>query len=346
MESDVTAARRWLVILHPDGSRPPSGTRRWLGKRRLELHHHVRWDTDADFERLARFVRGRAIGLVLGGGGARGVAHFGAIRALVDSGVPIDVVGGTSLGGLIAPRFAMGKSIDEIERDGRDAFVHRRPHNELTLPIVSLISPRRMTRIARDTYGDARFEDLWLNSFCVACDISTGETVVLRDGPVWKAVLATSSLPGVSVPVVHGKRLLVDGGVVDNLPGAIMKKLCGGNVILVDVSPEGDLVVDYTEIPSASRILWSWLLPHRKPTRVPTIGEVLARATTVSSVRRRLEARRLATLVLSPPVERFGLLEFAAFDDIVEAGYRYAMDTIARWPGRGGDPSRGRQAGE
>jgi predicted acylesterase/phospholipase RssA len=98
-----------------------------------------------------------------------------------------------------------------------------------------------------------------------------------------------------------------------------------------------DLTVDYTEIPSASRILWSWL--QRNSTRVPTIGEVLFRATTVSSVKRRPEARRLAALVLSPPVERFGLLEFAAFDEIVEAGYHYAMDAIARWQGCDGDSS-------
>ena len=100
-----------------------------------------------------------------------------------------------------------------------------------------------------------------------------------------------------------------------------------------------DLTVDYTEIPSASRILWSWLLPQRNSTRVPTIGEVLFRATTVSSVKRRLEARRLATLVLSPPVETFGLLEFAASDEIVETGYRYCMDAIAHLQGRDGDSS-------
>jgi predicted acylesterase/phospholipase RssA len=293
----------------------------------------VRWDTEEDFARITRFLRGRAVGLVLGGGGARGISHFGVLRALVESGIPIDMVGGTSVGGVLATRYAMGGEAAEMERDGREVFVRRNPFRELTLPIVSLIGSKRLRHLAKEVYGDARIEDLWLNCFCISCDISTGETVVLRNGLVWKAALATSALPGISAPVVDGNRLLVDGGVVDSLPASTMKEFCGGNMILVDVGSERDLSPSDDRMPSAAEIVFSRLLPHRKPVHAPTIAQVIARTTTISSVRRREEAHRLAMLLLRPPVDQFGLLEFASFDDIVNVGYHYTMEAIALWRG-------------
>lgn len=333
-ESDLTAPRRWLVLLHPDGHRFPTGTSNWLENRHLELHHHLRWPSEEDLARLGRFLRGRAVGLVLGGGGARGIAHIGVLRALEESGVAIDFVGGTSIGGLFAMGYAMGKDVDRIERDARHVFVHRNPFRRFTLPIVSLISPTHAKRVVKEVYGNARLEDSWLNCFCVACDISTGETVVLREGPAWRAALATSAVPGVSVPVVYGKSLLVDGGVVDNLPGPTMKKLCGGRLILVDVSPETDLSANGEDIPGAFKILLSWLLPHRQSIRVPTIGHVIVRLTTISSVRGREEARRLAMLFFQPPVQNYAMLEFSSFDEIMEVGLRHGREEIARWKDR------------
>ena len=100
---DAGEVQKRLVLIHPDNCDRPRGTARWLDNRNVEMHHHVRLGNDGDFQRLARFLTGSAICLALGGGGARGFAHIGALRALRDEGTPIDIVGGTSMG---APQWA------------------------------------------------------------------------------------------------------------------------------------------------------------------------------------------------------------------------------------------------
>ena len=263
------------------------------------------------------------------------MAHIGVIGALEDMGIPIDFVGGTSVGAVIATQIAQVKTRERLTRDCREVFVRKRPFRGVTIPMVSLFSPNRMRKLARRAYRGADMEDLWLNCFCVSCDLLTGTTVVHRRGPVWKAVLASSALPGISPPVVDGDQLLVDGGVVDNLPAQTMKELCGGRVILVDVSRERKISLPYSELPSNWAILWSRLSPWRAPIPVPTIGDVLVKSTIVSSLRRREEAHRAASLAIRPPVEPFGLLDFAAFDAIVEIGYRHGLEEIARARGLG-----------
>ena len=113
-----------------------------------------------------------------------------------------------------------------------------------------------------------------------------------------------------------------------------MKDLTRGPVILVDVSPDDDLNVAHTEMPSASKILWSWILPHRQSIKVPTIAQMIVRTAVISSVKRREEAKREAILFLKPPVREFGLLEFTSFDKIVDAGYRYTVEELRNWTDR------------
>jgi predicted acylesterase/phospholipase RssA len=245
------------------------------------------------------------------------------------------MIGGTSAGGVIATQYASGMDPDTMEARNREAFVKNRPFHDLHVPIVSILGSRKMDRLARWMYGpDTRIEDLWLPCFCVSTDLSASVRVVHRSGVVWKAVRASSALPGISVPVVHENRLLVDGGVMDNLPGPALHELSGGPVIVVDVSPDEPLVVRYDEIPRGSRILWSWIVPFRKRIEVPTMGHVILRTAIISSVAARRQARASAVLMLRPPVERFNLLEFAAFDDIVRTGHDYALRALADWPER------------
>ncbi|NQT88864.1 cyclic nucleotide-binding domain-containing protein, partial [bacterium] len=250
-----------LVLLHPDGSRPPSSVGRWLSARDVAGHYHVRMDSDADVERVVRSLTGRSIGLVLGGGGARGLAHIGVVRALLEARVPIDAVAGTSMGAVIAGATAMGMDCETLRSFAERVFIDARPHKEYTLPMVSMIRSRRLDRAVQMFYGDACIEDLWLPYFCVSCNLTTCEMVVHRSGPLWKAVRASISLPGVFVPVIDGGQVLVDGGVLNNLPGDLMRQLCGGRVIVVDVSPEKDLAVDREEFPSPWRMLRNRLLP-------------------------------------------------------------------------------------
>ena len=333
-ESEATAAPCSLVLLHPDGSQQPSGTQRWLDGRRLDLHHHVRMDTAGDYARIARFLSGTAIGLALSGGGARGMAHIGVIAALLEAGVPIDFVGGTSAGGAMAMQMAMG--LDKAGmKDANYTYLNKyKPFRAYNVPIVSLMASRRMTEMLHAIYGTVRIEDLWLNAFAVSCSLSDGKSIVHRTGEVWRAVRASTSLPGILAPFVHEGRLLVDGGVVDNLPGKIMRDLCGGPVILVDVSPEDEFAVGEDQLPTSGQILWSWMAPHKDSLQVPTMGDVIVRTSTMSSLQGRAEAEKLAILHLAPPIEQFGMLEFSSFDTIVEAGYTYAKQAVADWAER------------
>ena len=284
--------------------------------------------TAGDFGRLARCLSGRAVGLALGGGGARGFAHVGVLRALKEAGVAIDLIGGTSMGAVVAALHAMGLDCQAMLRMAHDLFLAEKPYREFTLPMISLIRSRRLDRVVRRTYGDTRIEDLWLSYFCISTDLTAAEMVTHDRGPLWRAVRASSSLPGVFVPVVDEGHLLVDGGVMNNLPGDVMRARCGGRVIVVNVSPEQELSVPWKQFPSPWKLLWDRILRFKRRARVPSILDVLMRTIVASSDHRAEQVKADADLYLHPPVARYGLLEFAAYEEITEAGYQYAKETL------------------
>ncbi len=332
-QTDLTAARRTLVLVHPETTGMPAGTRYWLAPRTLEGHHHVRWDRDADFARLARFLTGNAIGTVLGGGGARGFAHLGVIRALREAGIPIDLIGGTSMGALIAAQPALGWDDSTMLEMNRRSFVDRKPVTirDYTLPVYALIDCARLDRNLNIPYGDVRIEDLWTGYFCVSSNLTRAEPKVHREGPVWKAIRASLALPGVFEPVVDGTELLVDGGVLNNLPGDVMRSLGGGWVIAVDVSLDRDLEMRESALPSPWKVLRNWMNPFGKPFGLPNIVDLMMRTTLLASVQKTESVKKLVDLYIQPPVGRFGLMQFDSFDDIASAGYLHAQAALRDW---------------
>ncbi len=327
-DSEITAVRRTLILLHPDGSSQPSGTANWLVAWPVEIHHHIRRDTHSDFERLARFLTGNAVGLVLGGGGARGFAHIGVVRALVEEGIPIDIIGGTSMGATIATGYAMGLDFETSMHAARRSFLETNPFNDYTLPFISLIKSRKLDYIARRQYGDLNIEDLWINYFCVSSNLTTAETVVHRRGRLWKAVRASGSIPGIVLPVLEKGSLLVDGGVLNNLPGDIMRQLSGGPVVAVDVSTEKELPLEYEKIPSPWEVLWRKISPFKESFNIPNILDIMTRTSMLASVNRMHLVRNETDFYLQPPLDRFKLMDFSALDEITEIGYRYTKEKI------------------
>ena len=327
-DNAVSKARQTLVLLHPHGDRLPSGTARWLAARRVQRHFHIRLDREDDFPRVARCLAGVAIGVVFGGGGARGLAHIGVIRALSEAGVPIDMIGGTSMGAVIAGALGMGFNWKEILEISRNGWLRHKPHKEYTLPFISLIRTRVLDRWAKEVYRDTDIEDMWLNFYCVSCNLTTSETVIFERGPLWKAVRASSSLPGVFVPVLREGNVLVDGAIVNNLPGDIMRKRSCQRVIVIDVGSATSFAFRLAEFPSPWQFLWARVLPFASRIEAPNIAAVLMRTTEVSSTQKTNEAKRDADLCLRPPIDKYGVLEFEAIDQIVEAGYGYAQKTL------------------
>jgi predicted acylesterase/phospholipase RssA len=172
---------------------------------------------------------------------------------------------------------------------------------------------------------------LWLPFFCVSSNLSNAETVVHRRGLVWEAIRSSVSLPGVFAPVLRGGELLVDGGVLNNLPADVIREWRGGRVVAVDVSPPADLKLDCERLPTATRMLWQRLTSRDDTTRIPTLFEILMRTTMLASTGRTNLARREADYYLRPALDRFGMLDFDALESIVDAGYRAAVPAIEAW---------------
>lgn len=326
-------ARRTLVLLHDPGTERPVDTARWLVPRSVDRHLHVRSGNRADLARLARTVQGTAIGLVLSGGGARGAAHLGVIRALHEHGVPIDMIGGTSMGSVMAMTAALEWPHDEI--------VPRVSHIlgdllDYTLPITSLLKGERITTAIAEAAGGRDIEDLWLPWFCVSTNLTQQAEVLHRYGDLATAARASVAIPGVLPPVPFGDDLLVDGGSMNNLPVDHMRALNPtGTVLAVDVVPPRgpSAKAEVTPVISGWGQLAGTLVPGRRAVRAPGIVNTMLAATIVAALRdrHRLVRDGVADLVLDLDLRGHGLLDFGAVGPIAEAGYEAAMPRIAAW---------------
>jgi NTE family protein/lysophospholipid hydrolase len=332
--SKETLARVDLVLLHDDSSQRPSNTRTWLDPRQVHTCQHLRLDHGGDFNRLTRLLTGRAMGIVLGGGGARGLSHVGALRAIEELQIPIDAIGGTSMGAIIAALYTMDSDIEKVYETCKTVFVDGGSLLDFTFPAVSLTSGGRIGAQLGHFFGDTKIEDLWLKFFCVSSNLTRAEVKVHRQGEVWRQVRASISLPGILPPVYDEGDLLVDGGVTNNLPVDVMRTLCdGGTVIALDVSPKVDMKQKepFGDVVSGWNVLRHRVSPFREPLKVPPIASLLMRTTLLGSSSTQNQMAREADLCLTPPLEEYGLLEFGAFEKISEIGYKYAMERLREW---------------
>jgi len=328
--SGGAVARRMLILLQPGQGRAIRDTARWLSARDIDFHVHVRADAEADVGRVVRIVSGRGIGLVLAGGAARGFAHLGVYRAMMECGLPVDWIGGTSLGGIMAAALASPFSLEEAIGIARESFVKGKPFSDVTLPLVSLIGGRRMERLLR-RHLDFMIEDLPTPFFCISCHLDTGAMNVHESGRLVDALRASASIPGIIPPAVVDGRLAVDGAVINNLPVDIMQQKPVGTIVAVDLAAEHEVPVDYSAMPSAWAVLRGRYLPFARSYRVPGLSTILLKATELGTLKRVRELGDQADLLLRPPVRQFGMTEVKSFDRIVQAGYETAMAEIPAW---------------
>jgi NTE family protein len=308
-------------------------TGEWLDAYPGAVHFNVRLDVPGEFERLARLLAGRGAGVVFGGGGARGMAHIGVIRALNEAGIPVDRVGGTSQGALIGALLAIGwndRYSNELVRRLRDDNLT----NDFTVPVVSLIAGKKAERALEMQFGDRRIEDLPTDFFCVSSSLTTGRLHVHRRGLLWQALRASVSIPGIFPPFAQGGELLVDGGVLDNLPIAPMRQRGTIQVIAVNVTPLRGLTTRPSPPPK-----WRHLSFLGRPregedrNRLPSIFQTLVQAGMLNTISRLDALRRQADLFIQPPVDRFRILDWDRADEIAEIGYREARKQLQNWQG-------------
>jgi len=274
---------------------------------------------------LARRLTGRALGLVLSGGGARAFAHLGVLDELLAAGLRIDRVGGTSLGAIVAGFVAMGLSPDEIHAIFDRDFVRRNPTNDYTLPAVSLIRGRKTRRMLRESFGDIRIEQLARRFYCVSCDLVARQAVVHRTGSLHEALYASIAIPGIFPPARDGaNRLLVDGGVIDNLPVEAMARTGGGPVIAVDVGQRADVA----GAGPAKRLGPIGRALIGSDVALPRIGETLMRTMAIGSADTVAAAARHADIVIAPRVDGVGMLDWKRLDAVREIGRRAAREAL------------------
>jgi predicted acylesterase/phospholipase RssA len=299
--------------------------------------HEVHVVTDPGLEgeavrSLARRLAGRALGLVLSGGGAAAFVHVGVVAELLDSGVRFDRTAGVSLGALVAAAVAADYTPTELYDAFEHNFVATNPTSDYTLPIFSLLRGAKTRRLLRRVAGDRRIEELPRRFFCISCDLVRHEAVVHRVGLAADAIYASLAIPGVFPPVATSDgRLLVDGGVIDNLPVARMARTREGPVVAVDVTAglSGRPRSGRPRLEPLRRTVRRTLTGNELPT--PLLGATIVRAITAGRTDV-LGARLDADVVITPAVHSIGPTDWKSLPRAVEIGRQAARAALAEHP--------------
>lgn len=304
-----------LFILHDTIDVCPIATQDYLDKIDANRHFHIRQSLGSEWNRWGRVINGRGVGLVLSGGGARAYAHIGVIKALKEADIPIDFIAGSSMGGIIGACLAMGQTLEEIDKSIRKCFVETNPLSDYTLPLQGLVKGKKVERLLRENFGKLEINDLWLPFFCVSTNLTTASANLHTKGKIWRALRASISLPGVLPPVVAEEGVLVDGGVINNLPTIEMAQQCFGPILAVDVSRNLGIT------PKS----WTDLIkqPLLKRMFRPPLISLLIRTGTVSGEEQYREQTESSYATFNPPLGGIDLRDWKAYDEAVEAGYQY-----------------------
>lgn len=249
------------------------------------------------------------VGLALGGGGARGLAHIGVLKVFEQEGIPIDRLAGNSVGALIGALYAAGTSTSELETMARDigwsALTDFSTTSFIRLLLAqSLLSTERMEEYLRRHMGDLRFNELRIPFVCAATDLQTGERVVFREGPVAQAARASATIPGLFKPVVFRHRYLVDGGLVGNMATDLARSIGAKLVIAVDVSSDFSAV------------------------ETPNVLTTVTQAVYIQGQQLNRDQASLADLVLTPAVAQISPIDLTQSLQCVDAGTQAARRKI------------------
>jgi NTE family protein len=328
---------RRLVRIHDRRVPLTTGTSEWLSGRDVAMHHHVSLEDDEDFKSLYRFVTGRAVGFVAGGGGGFGPAHVGIFKAFQERGAKFDMLGGASVGAAVLAGFALALTPAEIDLALKDIFVSSRGFKRWTWPRYSLLDHVEFDKALQRQCRGAQIEDMWRPYFAIATEVDqAGHGLrIIRRGSLWKAVRASGSIPAILPPMfTDDGRMLVDGGVVDNIPLAPMKALKNGPNLVVhfDAPAVQPYAVKYENIPGRRQLLCQMLNPfsRRRLPDVPGPISILRRCIGIHQNPDLLPIERL-DLVLAPPAfPGSNVIDFDRHTEVFEAAYQWCNSQIDR----------------
>jgi len=304
-----------LVFVHPDGDTTISGSSTWLKTRHPNGFHHLRLGSEKDVAKLTRFLTGRSFGVVFSGGGVRAIASIGALQVLEEMKIPVDFIGGTSMGGFISAVYAKAGLNNLIEM-GKNKDLIRKLRSDYTLPLVSLLKGKNSAEFLEKIFDDIYIEDLSMRYFCVSANLTEANLFIHDRGILRNALSATMAAPAIFPPVYdeHGDTL-VDGGIINNMPVDIMRKLMGGGKILavkcysVPTEKFNNLKADATWV-SGWDLLFKNLNPFRKEdVKYDNIFDIVYSAITLSAVEKEKRMAKESDYLLEFDTSKYGLME-------------------------------------
>lgn len=329
------ASTRRLVRVHDVRRHEVSGTAAWLARLPCFMHHHVALEDQLDIDSLVRFLCGRAVGFVAGGGGSLGTAHVGVYKAFRERGAMFDIFVGTSVGSAMAAGFAKNYDAEHLERGTHEIFVSSRSFRRPTWPRYALLDHKAFDAALADQYGhNCRIEDCWRPFAAVATNLSTHNLELIRTGLLWQAVRASSAIPGLLPPFYTREgSMLVDGCLVDNVPLAQMHQMKSGpNLVVHFGDPATEMFdVDYAALPGRLELLASLLTPFRKKLlpAAPSAVNVLWRSLVAHQRYDTLPTTPLDMVMRPPTPDGIDVTDFDRHQEIFESSYRWARETIA-----------------
>ncbi|XP_054634972.1 patatin-like phospholipase domain-containing protein 6 isoform X3 [Dunckerocampus dactyliophorus] len=326
LENTAVRALKQLILLHREDGPGPSRTVEWLNMRSwCSGHLHLKCprrvfsrrspsklrevyekvfektaDRHSDFSRLARVLTGNSIALVLGGGGARGCSHVGVIKAMEEAGIPIDIVGGTSIGSFIGALYAEERSAVRTKQRAREWSKAMnsvfKTVLDLTYPITSMFSGSAFNTSIYKVFQDKQAEDLWLPYFNVTTDITASAMRVHQDAD-------------------------------------IARNMGAKTVIAIDVGSQDETdLCNYGDCLSGWWLLWKRINPWAEKVKVPDMAEIQSRLAYVSCVRQLEVVKKSAYCeYIRPPIDRFKTMDFGKFDEIYDVGFQHGKLVFTGW---------------
>jgi NTE family protein len=255
------------------------------------------------------------VGLALGGGYARGLAHIGILEVFEREGIPIDLIAGTSMGALVGALYARERDVALIKKQATALdWIGVTSLVDLAIPKSGFIGGKRVINLLRRFLGDARFDDLEIPLSCVATDIIRGEEVIINQGLLVEGIRASISIPLIFSVVKRDGRFLVDGGLVNQVPISVARKMGADFVIAVDVTPSKTERANY-------------LLKNEE--KEPGIFQVIVQTIYLGTFRNAESASDAADIVIHPHLCHIGPGEFSRASECILEGEMTAVDAVA-----------------
>lgn len=329
-----------IIFWHQTEDYLPKNPSLWLRQTKFFLYHHIRNDHDKDYQRLLRFITGQAIGVVLGGGGLRCWAHLGAITALLEANIPIDMIGGTSAGAIVAGFYALHESLHDPKKQLQTLSEATRKTvglRNLTWPAISLSNGKLYTHVLKQIFNNVRIENLSIPTFFVSCNLASNTEKLHRRGYLWKAIRSSTAVPAIFPPIVIKGKLHLDGGILNNLPVDSMKNFVGnkGTTIAIELTHNGHDKNKY-KFPSVlpfwktALVKLGWL-PNKY--KFPHFIETFLKALLAGSSAKQYKNSQAANVLISPDLSQYGLLNVTKQQEkeLIKLGYDAAVTAIKNW---------------